>query len=257
MQRQFRHPYTVRYDEGDCYGQLTAAAFLRYMQDIAALDAEDVQLAGNGYWVARRTVVTFASPVPIHTRLEVKTFGIGFTRITAQRGYEARIVGRENEEPVVAARTLWVYLDPRGRPTRLPEQTATIWLPDGPQPQQVEAPWPPVPRNQPNTFAYTVSFSDVDSMQHMNNAAYVEALDNAAWEAYGRAGIQPDVATLNALDYDIEYMESARFGEQLEIQSWLDPFPEVEGEFARFQQISRAGIVLVRARSHWVRSRAM
>ncbi|HEV2660047.1 MAG TPA: hypothetical protein VGU68_05565, partial [Ktedonobacteraceae bacterium] len=62
-----------------------------------------------------------------------------------------------------------------------------------------------------------------------------------------------DAVTLNALDYDIEYMESARFGEHLEIQSWLDPFPEVAGKFARFQQISRAGTVLVRARSHWVR----
>jgi hypothetical protein len=61
---------------------------------------------------------------------------------------------------------------------------------------------------------------------------------------------------LNALDYDIEYMESARFGEHLEIQSWLDPFPAAGGKCARFQQISRQGTVLVRARSRWIRGRA-
>jgi acyl-CoA thioesterase FadM len=252
MQRQFRHPYAVRYDEGDCYGLLTPAAFLRYMQDIAALDAEDAQLSGDGYWVARRTIISFASPVPLHTQLELTTFGIGFTRITAQRGYVARIVGREQEEPVVTARTLWVYLDMRGRPTRLPERTAQIWLPDGPLPQQPEALWPAVPHDLPHTVIHTVRFSDIDSMKHMNNAAYVEALDNAAWEAYSRAGILPDVATINALDYDIEYVESARFAEQLEIQSWLDPFPVGEGEFSRIQQVRREGVVVVRARSRWM-----
>ncbi len=253
MQRQFRHSYTVRYDEGDCYGLLTPAAFLRYMQDIAALDAEDAQLSGDGYWVARRTIISFASPVPLYTQLELTTFGIGFTRITAQRGYEARIVGREHEEPVVTARTLWVYLDMRGRPTRLPERTAQIWLPDGPLPQLPEAPWQPVPHDLPHTVTHTVRFSDTDSMKHMNNAAYVEALDNAAWEAYSKAGILPDVATINALDYDIEYVESARFGEQLEIRSWLDPFPAAGGEFGRFQQLRREATVLVRARSRWIR----
>ncbi len=249
MKRRFRQTYIVRYDDGDCYGFLIPAAFLHYLQDIVSLDAEDAQLGGAGYWVARRTVVNFAAPVPVHTRLELETFVIGMTRITAQRSYIARIV--DTDEPIVTARTLWVYLDARGRPARLPEQTAQIWLPEGPVPPQPESPWPTFPETPPDRSSYTVRFSDTDPMQHMNNAAYVVALDNAAWDAYAEAGLTPDAGTVQALEYDVEYVESARLGERLEIATWLDPLPIARQPFTRLQQIKRGESILVRARSRW------
>lgn len=252
MKRYFRNTYIARYDECDRYGFLTPAAFLRYLQDVAALDAESVQLGGNGYWVVKRTVISFATRVPIHTRLELKTFGIGFTRITAQRGYEARLVGEEEGEPVVSARSLWVYLDTRGRPTRLPERTHEIWLPDGPAPQLAEEPWPPLPESEPKRADYSVRFSDLDLMKHMNNASYVELLDNAAWESYREAGVLPDAAEMYALEYDIEYGESAQFGEKLEIQSWFDALPSPGRELSRYQSIKRGSTTLLRARSRWL-----
>jgi YbgC/YbaW family acyl-CoA thioester hydrolase len=252
MKRQFRNSYTVRYDEGDCYGLMKPAAFLRYMQDIAALDAEDAQLGGDGNWIIKRTVVSFAEPIPVHTPLSLQTYGLGFTRITAQRAYDARIVGREQARPVVAARSLWVYIDARGRPARLPERTAQIWLPDGPEAQIPDVPWPDFPTHAPTCVNYTVRFSDTDLMKHINNATYVEVLDNAAWEAYAQAGITPDTAEMQALDYTIEYQESARLGEQLEIQTWLDPFPRPGQQFTRLQQVVRNGTVLVKAYSNWL-----
>ncbi len=251
MKRRFRRTYTVRYDECDCYEFLTPATFLRYLQDIAALDAEDAQLSGEGYWVAKRTVFSFAVPVPVHSRLELETSLLDFTRITAQRSYEAWMVGDHHEEPIVSARTLWVYLNTRGRPTRLPEHMASIWLPDGPLPPQAETSRVIFPESRPESTHCTVRFSDIDSMKHMNNAAYVEALDNAAWEAYGKVGITPDAVTIHAREYDIEYVESALFGEQVEIQSWIDPFPSAGQECTRLQQIKRGDVVLVRARSRW------
>ena len=252
MKRQFSQMHIVRYDECNCDGLLTPAAFLRYMQDIAARDAEDVQLSGNGYWVVKRTVTEFHAPVHTHTQLELKTFGIGFTRITAQRGYEARIAGRHGDEPVISARTLWVYVDPRGRPTRLPERTAEIWLPDGPLPQQAEAPFPAFPESAPETTSSVVQFSDIDPMKHLNNASVVEMLDNAGWEAYAKGGITPETAQMNVLRYDIEYVDSPRFGDRLEIQSWLVPFPSTGQQFSRLQQITRGDKVMVRAHSRWV-----
>lgn len=250
MKRRFRQTYIVRYDDGDCYGFLTPAAFLHYLQDIVSLDAEDARLSGDGYWVARRTVINFAAPVPVHTQLELETFVIGMTRITAQRSYIARVVG--TDEPLVTARTLWVYLDARGRPARLPEQTAQIWLPDGPVPPQLEAAWPAFPDTPPERSSYTVRFSDTDPMQHMNNAAYVVVLDNAAWDAYAKVDLTPDAVTMHALEYDVEYVESARFGEQLEIATWLDPLPAMGQPFTWLQQIKRGESVLVRARSQWI-----
>jgi acyl-CoA thioesterase FadM len=252
MNRQYCQTHTVRYDECNCHGLLTPVAFLRYMQDLAARDAEDVQLLGSGYWVIKRTVITFAAPVPIHTLLTLRTYGIGFTRITAQRGYEAQLVGKHSDEPVISARTLWVYVDARGRPMRLPEGTAQIWLPDGPRSQLPDAPLPACPESVPETTACSVRFSDIDLMRHLNNASAVEMLDNAGWEVCGAGGITPDTTRLDLLDYEIDYLDSPRFGERLEIQTWHDPFPLPGQQYTRFQQLMRGGSVMVRARSRWL-----
>ncbi len=48
MNREFYLTHTVRYDECNCDGVLTPAAFLRYMQEIASRDAEDVRLRIRG-----------------------------------------------------------------------------------------------------------------------------------------------------------------------------------------------------------------
>lgn len=252
MRRQYCHSYTARYDEGDCYGHLTPTAFLRYTQDIAALDAEDIQLPADGYWIIKRTVINFAAPVQMHTRLEMQTYGMSFSRITAQRGYEARIAGASQDEPVITARSLWVYVDKRGRPTRMPAGTAEIWLPDGSVAPQPEPAFPALPEREPELAEAVVRFSDVDLMRHMNNAAYVEVLDNAAWESYTRAGITAENAVLNALQYDIEYLESALLGEKLTIKTWFDTTPVPGETFVRYQQILRGEVVLARAWSRWL-----
>jgi len=251
MNRQFSLSHTVRYDECNCDGVLTPTAVLRYMQDIAALDAENAQLVGNGYWVVKRTSIAFAAPVRVHTKLELKTYGIHFTRITAQRGYEASIVG-ENEQPVISARTLWVYVDAHGRPVRLPEGTASIWLADGSLPQQSETPFPALPETAPETTEASVQFSDIDPMRHLNNASAVEMLDNASWQAFAKDGILPDTTVLNVLSYNIEYVNSPRFGDRLEIQSWLEPLTAEGQEYSRLQQITHDGKVMVKAFSRWL-----
>ena len=252
MNRQFCLTHTVRYDECNCDGFLTPTAFLRYMQDIAAQDAEDVQLEGDGYWVIKRTVISFATPIPIHTRLELKTFGIGFSRITAQRGYQARLADTPQDEPLVSAHTLWVYVDSHGRPARLPDRTAQIWMPDGVLAPKPESPFPAFPEHQPVPTSAVVQYSDIDLMQHLNNASAVEILDNAAWEALGTTGITPAGASFTICHYDIEYSDSPRFGEHLEIRNWFEPYPAAGQEFTRFQHIIRDGKTMVRARSRWL-----
>jgi acyl-CoA thioesterase FadM len=252
MKREFRLTHVVRYDECNCEGELTPAAFLRYMQEIASRDAEDAQLVGKGYWVIKRTIMSFARPIPIHTRLELKTFGMGFTRITAQRGYEARLADAPEDEALVSARTLWVYVDANGRPTRLPERTAQIWLPDEVLPPQPDEPFAALPDRLPITTSEIVHFSEIDLMQHLNNASVVEMLDNAGWEALARSEITPAVASFTIRHYDIEYGDSPRFGEQLEVESWFEPFPMAGQEFSRLQRIAREGKTMVRSRSRWL-----
>ena len=252
MNRQFCLTHTVRYDECNCDGFLTPAAFLRYMQDIAARDAEDARLEGEGYWVIKRTVMSFATPIPIHTRLELKTFGIGFTRITAQRGYQARLASTPQAEPLASAHTLWVYVDAHGRPARLPDRTAQIWLPEGVMAPKPDPPFPSFPDRPPATTSAAVQFSEIDLMQHLNNASAVEMLDNAGWEVLATTEITPARASFKILHYDIEYSDSPRFGESLEVQNWFESHPTAGQEFSRFQRITLEGKTMVRAHSRWL-----
>jgi len=251
MNRQFRLNHTVRYDECNCDGVLTPVAFARYMQDIASRDAEDSQLVGEGYWIIKRTKMTFFKSIPLHTILELKTFGIGFSRITAMRGYEARKAFAPQDEPLVSARTLWVYVNSNGRPVRLPERTAEIWMPDGVIAPPPDQPFPVFHEYQPVTTLAVVKFSEIDLMQHLNNASVVEILDNAGWEALLSNEITPAKARFTIRDYDIEYGDSPRFGEELEIQNWFEPLPTPGQEFIRFQHMTREGKTMVRACSRW------
>ena len=252
MNRQFRLSHTVRYDECNCDGFLMPVAFARYMQDIASRDAEDSQLVGEGYWIIKRTKMTFSEPIPLHTNLELKTFGIGFSRITALRGYEARLAEAILEEPLASAQTLWVYVNSSGRPIRLPERTAEIWMPDGVLSPPPDMPFPVFPEAKPDTTSTMVKFSEIDLMYHLNNASVVEILDNAAWEALINRDITPTNTRLIPRDYDIEYVDSPRFSEQLEIQNWFEPMPTPGQPFTRFQHMLRDGKTMVRACSRWL-----
>jgi acyl-CoA thioesterase FadM len=221
------------------------------MQELASCDAEDARLSGDGYWVVRYTSIAFSTPVALHTTLQLSTYGIGFSRIAARRGYEAHLTEGQPGEPVISAHTLWVYVDQQGRPRRLPEETAQIWLPDGSQPLQADPPFPPVPEALPATMTTTVRFSDIDLAEHLNNASAVELLDNATWEACAAGGLLPGPTVCDILSYDIAYLDSPRFGEGLTVQTWLEPFPLPGQAFTCHQQILRADKIMVRATSRW------
>lgn len=250
MRRRFGLTHTVRYDECNADGFLTPVAFLRYMQDLAARDAEDAKLAGDGFWVAKRTIITWNEQISIYTPLELQTYGLGFSRITAQRGYEAHRADG-SEQALIQAHTLWVYLDVRGRPIRLPAETAQIWMPgELVAPQSVPA-FPAFPTGEFESTLASVRFSDIDLMRHLNNASAVEILDNAMWEVAARRSISPETTIFVPIHYDVVYEESPRFGDELEVLTWLEPLPALNGTFAVFHQIKRGAKVMVRAHSLW------
>ncbi len=260
MDFSFRHTYEVRYDECNLFGWLTPVAVLRYMQDIAALHATKANILEGGNWVARRTVVEFAqTEIPARTLLGFETYPLGFTKVTAQRAYDIHILSSDGwpdsplAEPVVRARTLWVYLDQRGRPARIPASFYDFWEPGTPSPPMYqEADWPIFPDQPAFKSSRTVLFSDLDIMGHMNNAAYVELLDNLAWQALTKTGIRPDreQGYPSALYYDIEYQESAQAGDLLEVSCWFKP-GETPGEFARLEKVTRDGKAVLRSHSRW------
>ncbi len=238
--------YQARYDECSLFGFLTPAATVRYLQDIAVLHYNSANLDEGGHWIARRTIIDFHQPIPAYSNLELQTFVGGTSKVTSQRNYKLRL---ENGEPVVTGRTTWVYLGSNGRPARIPPSFVAYFWPDGPAPMAYDPDWPGWPDCPAAISRQKVRFSDLDILAHMNNAAYVDLLDNAGWETQAEDAL-PTSGQLMPLHYDIEYLESAQLGQDLEVQTWLEPLPG--GECDRLQQVNREGRLIARARSRWL-----
>ncbi|MEI7554866.1 acyl-ACP thioesterase domain-containing protein [Candidatus Chlorohelix sp.] len=251
--RRFDFTYSVRFDEVDLFGYLTPASASRYMQDIARRDAAGVELPEGFNWLAKRTLIDFNRPIPACANLQTVTFPIGFSRVTAQRAYEFRLEGDNASLPAIKARTLWVYVDAKGHPARIPPEASEIWLPNGAQPQLNDPAWLPFPATAPLETNGSVLFSRLDILAHMNNTAYFEMLDDAGWGALMAAGISPlnPSGALLPLHYDIEYMNIAEFGDALTILNWFSPTPSHATEFERLQQIRQRDGLVARARSRW------
>jgi acyl-CoA thioesterase FadM len=83
-----------------------------------------------------------------------------------------------------------------------------------------------------------VQFSQIDLMHYLSKAAAVDMLDDADWEALSARDITASKARLAIRRHDIDYVNSPRFGDRLEIESWFEPMPEEGQEFTRFQRIT-------------------
>jgi acyl-CoA thioesterase FadM len=254
---QHRQRYYVRYDDCNLRGEATPAAILRFLQDIAGLHADKIQIMEGGVWVARRTVMDFHGKIAPRQQIEILTYPCGYTRVLGQRAYEVRIIdpasGEPHAEPILTARTLWVWLSPTGRPRPIPSEFIQRLHPDGALDIRHEREWSAFPTHEPQRKVAQVRFSDLDIVGHMNNAAYVQLLDDAAWEMLAQKhsvlpNETPQLPTL--LHYDIEYLAGANFGDNIEVLTWHTA-AEDAGNFERWQQVLRDGKVTVRSRSTW------
>jgi acyl-CoA thioesterase FadM len=75
-----------------------------------------------------------------------------------------------------------------------------------------------------------VRYTDLDSLLHVNNAMYVDVLLDAAVEALRAAGWGFDaMVAAGAVPWcdrgDVEYLDMARLGDELEVRTWWSPSP--------------------------------
>lgn len=233
--------YRVRFDEAGPDGNLRVSALLRYAQDIAWRHSEQLGFDRAWYrdrglgWVVRGVDLELDAPIPLGTTLRVSTAVVGHRRIWARRLGECRFAdGR------LAARvtTDWVLLDARGRVVRIPNDFGVAFTNPEVKSEILRV---PVDSQEPAArHRLTVRPTDLDPIDHVNNAIYVDWLEEAI-EAVGWAG-HPAAATGSATGMlRIEYLASAARGDVIEI----DLFGAPDAWLAR---IGRAdGLELVRA----------
>ena len=206
--------YRVRFDEAGPDGQARISALLRYAQDVAWRHSEDLGFDREWYrdrgvgWVVRAVELELDAPIPMGQTLQVSTAVVGHRRIWARRLGECRLAdGR------LAARvtTDWVLLDARNRIVRIPDDFGVVFV--NPEVDS-EITRVPAPQGAPaSTLALSVRPRDLDPLDHVNNAVYLdwllEALEAAGWRT--QVGDAPET-------WRLEYLASAGRGDEVVVE---------------------------------------
>lgn len=212
-------PYRVRFDECNPDGLARTSALLRYAQDAAWIHSERLGFDRAWYaarglaWVVRAIELEVRVPIPLGAVLDVSTAVAGYRKVWARRRTEARLA---DGGLAAWAHTDWVITDERGMPARVPAEFPARFAapPGGFAPGRV--PLEPTPAGA-TALAEPVRPQDLDAMGHVNNAAYVDYLEEAV-AASGPDGVAAVVALPRAVR--LEYLVPAAPGSVLRSSAW-------------------------------------
>jgi acyl-CoA thioesterase FadM len=234
--------YRVRFDEAGPDGMLRTSMLLRYAQDVAWRHSEQLgfdrgwyQARGLG-WVVRGVELELFEAIPIGHTLRVSTAVVGHRRIWARRLGECRLA---DGRPAATVTTDWVLLDARNRVVRIPGDFGVAFT--NPEVQAEILRVAPPPGGPVSEVQVSVRPSDLDPLDHVNNAVYVdwleEALEAAGW-----------VEAIEALPrtWRLEYLASAARRDSVvialhgDVAAWTATIRRSDGlELVRAQGSSR------------------
>src|SRR5947209_4832367 len=203
--RVFAEP-PVRPGLADCAptGRVRLDALARFVQDIAYADADDAGLSRVAAWVVRRTRMRVGRFPRFGERLKLATFCSGLGRTWAER--RTTISGDVAGEVEVVS--LWVHLDPlSGRPTPLSQEELAMWGESTAGRKVTARLHHPSPDGGEDSFPWRFRATECDLVAHVNNAAYLQPLEE---ELIGGAG-----GELESIDVETEYRSPAQPGEML------------------------------------------
>ena len=214
----------VRHYELDARGELPNTALFRLFQETAMRATRDAGF-GVEWFMERRTVwlvyqMTVEHLHPIHypDELDVATWLSDAQKVRTHREYLAR--NAATNEIIARGRAYWVHLNGATlMPARIPADLMERFQPNG-----VRA----VPRIEPRTYPLRENIAPIehrahrrvqryeaDGMQHVNNAVYVDWLEEGLADAV--ADLTSPSRRLCVRRHDIEYARSAVPGDEVEI----------------------------------------
>jgi acyl-CoA thioester hydrolase len=233
MPLTFERSFRVRNYECDANGHLNSANYLRMMQE-TAFDASAAGGYGmrryaemNRYWLIRATEIEYLRPLYYDERLTIRTWISDFRRVSSRRRYDFCLEG--SGELCAQAHTDWVFLDATTQqPAKIPPTLARDFYPEGVPasfPPRVPFPEPPAPPPGVFTIHRRVEWGDLDPMQHVNNAVYMDYANECGflavaafqwpWERIREAGF-----AILLRRVQIQYLLPALLGDKLEIATW-------------------------------------
>jgi acyl-ACP thioesterase len=192
--------YRVRFDEAGPDGRMRTSSLLRYAQDVAWRHSEHLGF-DRGWYIAR---------------------GLGWV----VRGVELGDCRLADGRLAARVTTDWVLLDGRNRIVRIPDDFGVAFL--NPEIESEILRVAPPTGEPVAAIALAVRRTDLDPLDHVNNAVYVdwltEALDSAGWQGAAEAP-EPNADAKEATSRTIrlEYLASAEHGDEVTVELFGDP----------------------------------
>jgi len=175
--RTFTARRRVRLADADARGRLRLDAVARYLQDVAN---DDVRETGWGshehFWLVRRTLIRQLRPISIEEMVELTTWSSGAGSSSASR----RTTLSGEHGGLIEAESVWVHLSRELRPERMRGNFYEVYGPSTNGRKitpRLELPDPPEAAER---SAWPLRHCDLDLLGHLNNAAYWEAIEEAA-----------------------------------------------------------------------------
>jgi acyl-ACP thioesterase len=220
FEKRIERPYRVRFDEAGPDSQLRASGFLRFAQDLAWIHSESAGFGREWYsdrgltWLVRAIELDVLQSVEYGSSVEVSTEVIGFRRVWARRRSEFRPLGQG--ELVGVAITDWVLLNANGRPVRPPQEILDAFGSDFGDFTPMRMQQPTVPEYS-NSREFRPRRSELDPMAHVNNAAYLDYMDE---QFLGLERIRHGLPVPRR--YRAEFLFSAEAGAKVVGRGWED-----------------------------------
>jgi YbgC/YbaW family acyl-CoA thioester hydrolase len=250
--------FPVRIYDVDAFGALRTNVLLRFFWQTASdataaigYDIDWYERQGT-LWIIRRTELEVSIPARYRDQLAVRTWVSDIRRVRSQREYEVR---RTADDALLARGTTdWVYVDlARGTLVTPPAALQAALMPAGVVARR--RPLRPVLMPPPEAFSGSrgVELADLDTVAHVNNAQYAVYVEQALWDALRARGWTIDARAgagrLCLQRHDLEYFESAEYGDALAVTVWLSALRD-DGLTSECR-LDRAGTRILHATSTW------
>ncbi len=224
------HFFTAYFDtrqyELNARSELPTSALLRWFQEAATLTSCDAGFGMDCFeryktvWLIRGMTVAHARPIQYPARIAITSWLSAAHKVRVYREYLAR--DATTGEIVARGRANWVHVHTANFfPTRIPIEAITRFAPNGISALTRFEPRPLAPPGTPREFCATrrAQRYEADAMQHVNNAIYVDWLEETLAEAV--ADLTGGARRLCVHRHDLEYLRSAVPGDALTLSARL------------------------------------
>jgi acyl-CoA thioester hydrolase len=256
MSKIFTRTFRVRFSECNAYGQAGTAHLVRYLVETAwdwgAANQLGMRESGELglIWPILETEIEQFRPLRYNDSVNLTIWALKWRRVRGVRVFEIRLSG--TGELIAQGANHVVCLDSvTMHPIALPDHLLENFLLDDPP----EIPYRRFPKAPPPPagsyrIQRRVEWHDLDSLDHVNHAIYIDYAEEAAMRALAATGWSParlrerGLAVANRRVH-IKYQEPALWGDELDIVTYLSGIGGTGG--VRYVTIKRvsdgAGIV--------------